>query len=225
MTATRKLLGIPALLAVTLATLSACVPTVPMPTPTPTESSATPTRTATPRPTPTPTADPLVAATIAIDAIALTITTADGEVITTLPFAEDGDAAAAELSEAIGLEPTVSYLGESSCRAETTVYAWGGLKIHVPGEIIAAPGAIFTVTAESTATNNGVSIVGPGGQPVGTALAAAYSALPDAMTVDDTRIGMDVGASNGADSWGTLGLSNSGVITSIMSPVYFYGDC
>ena len=229
MTVTRRLLGVSVIAALAVGSLGACMPVVPMPTPTPTESrTATPTRT--PTPTPTPTEEPIVlsAERIVVDATTLTVYFEGSDVVAKYPFSSDGELAAEEIGDALGVAPTISELGESSCRSETMVYDWPGLRIEVPGVVTMAPGAVFTATLTAPTTSNGVGLFAPFDQRVGSSASGALAANPEAISVDlgsGIFVGLDVGAIDGVDTWGALGITEGGTITKIVTPIYFYGDC
>lgn len=199
-----------------------------MPTPTVTKSS-TPTPTRTPTPTPTPTEEPqLNAERIIVDATKLTVVYEGTGQVAEFEFASDGELAAEEIGEALGVDPTVSELGENSCRAETMVFDWPGLQLSIPGPVTIAPGAFFTATLTAPTTSNGVGLFAPFDQHVGSSAAGALAANPDAMAIDlgfGTYVGLDVGAVDGPDTWGALGITTGGTITKIVTPIYFYGDC
>lgn len=197
---------------------------------------ATPTSAASATPSPTSTAAtvgdeaPAPAALIEIGGTQLTIAAADGSGIAAIPFSTDGASAVAQLTSALGAEPTTSTRAANYCQPETVVYTWGELDLHVPGYVTKDPGAIFTVQANGPATAEGVPIRSAG-IGVGSTM-AEVAVVPGVYTFDDSFGGvtaqLDRISGAGPDdpnATGALAYLSAGIVTNLISPVYFYGDC
>lgn len=216
--------------------LAACAPASPEPTlgaPKP-SSPATAKPTAKPTVTPTPTPETPVAARISIDGDSISVQAADASTIVDIPFSTDAATAASQLGGAIGLAASVTTTsGDNSCAADQTLYDWGGLVLRAPGSYAAAPGATFLAAVTGASTTNGLPVVMPSGHGVGAAVADVLAANPGvAMEGDpggnsvvyfDVLSGHPLGDMDtfyGAEAFG-----NGGVITSMVTPIFYYYDC
>jgi hypothetical protein len=211
-----------------VAALSACGPVTPTPDPsdTPTAATSAPTPTATETTAP----EPAVAASIEISGTRVVVSTADATELASVPFSADGLAAVGQLTAALGVEPTQATRPENTCQPQTTVYTWGGLDLHVPAYTIAAPGAVFTVQANGPTTAEGLPIR-TFGIGVGSSL-AEVNAVPGVYVFEDGFGGLTAQlertSGSGPDdpnAAGALAFLTAGVVTDLISPVYYYGDC
>jgi hypothetical protein len=214
--------------ALALLALSACG----MPGPTPSSSGGTPSGTATSSPSPsaTPTEEPAPeAATVHVTALTVQVIGDDGSTMADLPyFSADVSSAVAALTDALGA-PVTSSVAASSCTYATTKYDWGGLILADPAATTAISGAHFSIYLTAPATPGGVRLEGPSAVTVG-------MATPDALAAAGTEF-IDYGSGFGAvtldagdssarlDAWGTVAYTNGGVVNSIDSPVYYFGEC
>jgi hypothetical protein len=224
MTATRSLTT--AFAVVALLALSGCTPGTPTPSATP--SSATPSAIATPTPTPTPVAP--VAASVVVTATSISVLDASSTVIVDIPFTTNGDDAADQLALALGATPVETVRADTTCARPGTEYDFGGLRVDGAGTITTAPPAIFSVHVDTAATATGVAITGPAGVQVGDALADLIAAIPAAVPTDggfgNTYLNLDsLGGAGGPDEIGMLGIVTGGVLVTMLSPVYIFGDC
>lgn len=224
MTATRSLTT--ALAVVALLALSGCTPATPTPSATP--SSAMPSAIATPTPTPTPVAP--VAASVVVTATSISVLDAASTVIVDIPFTTNGDTAADQLAVALGATPVETVRTGTNCARAGTEYDFGGLRIDGAGTITTAPPAVFSVHVDTAATATGVAIAGPAGVQVGKALADVVAAIPAATPTDggfgNTYLNLDsLGGVGGPDEIGMLGVVTGGVLVTMLSPVYIFGDC
>lgn len=225
---TRRFQLLPVLAAALLgaASLTACAPS----------GGATPTPTAAATATPTPTVTaateevPLAAARIDISGTEVVVSAADGTAMVAIPFSTEPTTAVAQLSEALGVEPTTSTRAANICQPETVVYTWGQFDLHVPGYVTKDPGAVFTVQANGPTTVEGVPIRSAG-IAVGSTI-AEVSAVPGVYTFDDSFGGvtaqLDRISGTGPDdpnATGALAYLSAGIVTDLISPVYYYGDC
>jgi hypothetical protein len=175
-----------------------------------------------------------VAARVELDGDSVSVEAADGTVIVDVPFSTDAASAATQLGAAIGVPATVTTsAANETCAAETTHYGWGGLEFHVPGGYAAAPGAAFVATARGAATGNGLAILMPNGLGVGASTTDVLAAQPgvpaegeptaDSVVYFDVKSGHPLGDMD--TFYGAAALANGGVITSLVSPIYYYYDC
>lgn len=216
-----------AMAAVSLLAMAACVPTG-----TPGGDSAGPSDSGTPSSTPsgTPSADAPQAVTLVIQAESLRVLGADDALLTEIPYTASGASAVSLLTDLIGTPTVTNFPASGSCQAATVKYDWGGFVLSDPGEIIAGPGALYSVVATSVATSGGVGLEAKDGEQVGTAYDTVLATYPG-VTFDDDGSGGGVlhlqtaAGGSGADSWGVGGFVTAGTMDRIVSPIYFYGDC
>jgi hypothetical protein len=184
-----------------------------------------------PSPSATPTEEPAPeAVTVHLTALTVTVIGDDGSTMADLPYyATDAATAVAALTEALGT-PVTSSIAASSCTYATTKYDWGGIILADPAATTAVAGAHFSIYLTAAATPGGVILEGPSGVTVGMTTAAALAAAPGTSHVDlgsgFGEIPLDAGDSSSAiNAWGTVAYTNGGVVNSIDSPVYHYGEC
>ncbi len=212
--------------------LTGCAPeSSPEPTPTAT-IAAKPKATSTPTPTPTVAAGP-VAARIQLDGDSVTVQAADASTILDIPFTTDAATAANQLGAAVGLDATITTTAGGLCAADTTHYAWGGFQFHSPGGYAMAPGATFVASSLAPTTSNGLPVVMPSGQGVGTPTTEVLAANPgvpaegdpasDSVVYFDVLSGHPLGDMD--TFYGAEALANGGFITSLVSPIHYYYDC
>ncbi|MGK2936988.1 MAG: hypothetical protein ACSLFR_04175 [Solirubrobacteraceae bacterium] len=229
MTRHAHILSVFAITVISLAALGACGPGAPIG-----EPSGTPTVSVTSTPSATATAEsepePAVASSIEISGTQVVVGAADATTIAAIPFTADGVGAANQITAALGVEPVLSTRPENSCQPQTTVYTWGGLDLHVPPYTIAAPGAAFTVQANGPATAEGVPIRSFG-IAVGSRL-AEVNAVPGVYVFEDGFGGLTAQLERTSGSGpedpnaaGALAFLSAGIVTDLISPVYYYGDC
>lgn len=227
MTRHAHILSVFAITAIGLAALSACGPSLPTG-----EPSGTPSARATSTPSTTATAEPApaVASFIEISGTQVVVGATDATTIAAIPFTVDGTAAANQLGAALGVDPVLTTRPENSCQPQTTVYTWGDLDLHVPPYTIAAPGAAFTVQANGPATAEGVPIRSFG-ITVGSRL-AEVNAVPGVYVFEDGFGGLTAqlerttgSGPEDPDAAGALAFLSAGIVTDLISPVYYYGDC
>ncbi|MFZ2965093.1 MAG: hypothetical protein WA006_10485, partial [Rhodoglobus sp.] len=106
----------------------------------------------------------------------------------------------------------------------------GGLDLHVPPYTIVAPGAAFTVQANGPATAEGIPIRSFG-ITVGSRL-AEVNAVPGVYVFEDGFGGLTAQLERTTGSGpedpnaaGALAFLSAGIVTDLISPVYYYGDC
>jgi len=211
--------------ALALLVLSACgMPVSPSPT---TSGGSTPSESASATPTEEPEPE---AATVIATALTLRVIGDDGSTMADLSyFSTDVSAAIEALTDALGA-PTTSSIAASNCVYATTKYDWGGLILADPAATTAISGARFSVYLTAAATPGGVALEGPSTVTVGMTTAAALAAAPGTAYID---YGSDFGAipleagdsSAPLEAWGAVAYLHGGVVNSIDSPVYFYGEC
>jgi hypothetical protein len=209
----------------TLLALSGCTPPVTDPTPTPSATGSTATATPTPTPTPTPTVAAPVPTTITVSATSITVLDETSATIVDIPFTTGGDAAAAQLAEALGTTPATSASGSGSCRREGTIYDFGGFELDGAGTITMAPPAAFSVRVSAPSTSAGVAVRGPAGVQVGQSADEVIAAIPSADDVDSHILILEFLGGSGPDITGVEGYNDGGTLTGIFSPVYIFGDC
>lgn len=216
-------LGAVALCAVAL---SGCTPgdVKTLPTPEPTKSEL---------PIAQPSEEPaLTVSAIVIDGDSVSVTIAEGGTLVDIPFTTDPAAAAAQLSEAIGLEPITSVTPPASCGGDLTKVTWGAITFWSPYKA-APPGAKFWASADAKQTSNGITVTMLGGQWVGFDGAATLAAYPGAEIdfgfPDLKVVAYDIAAGTKAsgmdDFWGAQAIIQGGIVTEFMSPIHYYYDC
>jgi hypothetical protein len=174
-----------------------------------------------------------VAARIQLDGDSVTVEAADASTILDIPFTTDAATAATQLGNAIGLPATVSTTAGGNCAVETTHYAWGGFEFRSPGGFAMAPGATFVAGSQAPTTSNGLPVVIPSGQGVGTPTTDVLAANPGVPTEGDPSgnsvVYFDVLSGHPLGDmdtfYGAAALANGGFITSLVSPIYYYYDC
>ena len=214
---------------ISAASLTACdsSPVEPGPTSPETASPASPDPTTSSTPDPSTVADVITISGSGVGVIAI-----NSELIVQIPFTTDGAAAAALLSEAIGVEPVVAEFSGtgSGCDADYRTYDWSGLQFRSPGHITTPVGQLFNAIVTAQETSGGVELATVSHQHIGTVTADFVSAVGGVANDDGsgtTYIYFDrqnPGDSD-FDAWGAFAVASGGVVYSITSPLYFYGDC
>jgi hypothetical protein len=214
-----------ALVLCTLA-LAGCTPddvkTLPTPEPTKTEL-----------PIAEPTEEPtLTVSAIVIDGDSVSVTISEGGTLVDIPFTTEPATAAAQLSEAIGLEPITSVTPTASCGGGLTKVTWGGISFWSP-YASAPPGAQFWARADAKETSNGITVTMLGGQWVGFDGAATIAAYPGSeldfgmsgthVLAFDVKSGTPDG--NPDDFYGGIAVIQGDVVTGFSSPIHYYYDC
>ena len=216
-----------AIAAMALFVLTGCTPGTPTPSSSPTSVTPTPTADS---PTPTPTPETPVAATVTVSSTSVTVLDAASVVIVDIPFTTAGDVAAAQLAAALGATPSEAERATGNCARPGTEFDFGGLQVDEAGTITMAPPAVFSVYVTAATTAGGVAITGPGGVQVGMAATDVVAAIPSAAPsigdlVDNLLNLQSLSGAGSADETGVAGLINSGILVSMSSPVYIFGDC
>lgn len=226
MTSTRRSAAV-ALAGVALLGLAACAPTAAPAGGASTSPGGSPASSPLPSETPS---DAPHAVTIVIQGESLRVLGGDDALLTEIPYTASGASAVGVLTDLLGTPVTSSIPGNASCQAPTTSYDWGGFVLSDPGEVIAGPGALYSVSATAVATSAGVGLEGPNDVQVGTAAGTVLAGNPG-VTFDDDGSGggvlhlQTVDGGSGPDSWGVAGFVRGGTMEEIASPLYFYGDC
>lgn len=225
---------VPALLLVSLlavGALTACGEELPV-TSAPTKSapSASPTDIADASDEP----DAAAISAIVIDKDSVSVTISEGGTLVDIPFTTDPTTAAAQLSEAIGLDPITSVTPPASCGGDMTKVSWGGISFWTP-YASAPPGAQFYAAADAKETSNGITVTMTGGQWVGFDGPSTIAAYPGAelgfgMESLGTRVlAYDIASgSDGADVdsfWGGIAVIQDGFVHQFSSPIHYWYDC
>ena len=231
MTASRMLFVFTAL--AILGSLTGCEPEVAAETSSPVASGTKPTKTASATATPSPT--PVVtAARVEIDGDSVRVEASDDSTIIDIPFTTDAATAVGQLNTAIGVPAEVTTsVNDGNCAADTTHYGWGGFELHVPGGYAAAAGAAFVASAKSATTGNGLAVGMPNGLGVGATTASVLTFQPgvpyegdpasSAYIYYDVKSGYPLGDPD--SFYGAAAFASSGVVTSLVSPIFYYYDC
>ncbi len=219
-----------AIVGLTAGALSACG--VPAPTPTvdagQTETP-TPAETVDAAPAPEPGAN---VSSIVIDGDSVSVNISEGGQLIDIPFTTDPATAAAQLSEAIGLQPITTTTPAASCGGGLQKVTWGAISFYSPYP--AAPGgAQFYAQADSKSTSNGKTVAMLSGQWVGSDGAATIAANAAAPLLEfgggiqilayDVKAGtVDSGPD---DFYGASAVIKNNVLDIFTSPVNYYYDC
>jgi hypothetical protein len=181
---------------------------------------------------PTPTADPVNISSIVIDGDSVYVTVTEGGILVDIPFTTEPAVAAAQLSEAIGLEPITTVSPADLCDPELTRTTWGGITFISP-YASAPPGAQFWAIADAKQTGNGITVAMLGGQWIGYDGSDTVAAYPGAeldMGFPNTSVlAYDVksGTADGDPDnfYGGLAVVENDVLTSFSSPIHYWYDC
>jgi hypothetical protein len=166
---------------------------------------------------------------VQIDAVGITLRSADKAVIEQIPLTADPAVVIGSLTRALGGAPTVSQVEANFCSASYTTENWGGLAIH-HGGLPLPEGLRFAVTSTETKTSTGARVETPQGYAVGDSSAALISAIPGVevdMWGDATQGETGVWYDLRVDDYGAFARAafGKGTIQSLNSPSFHNGDC
>ena len=182
--------------------------------------SSAPAETATASPSPTVEA-PAQATTVVLSGASVGSVDASGSTVQTLPYSAGAEGVVALFVAASGEEPVVSEVAES-CAAAHTSYQWDGVQV-----VAWATGPQFAIVV-SRATVGAVRVEAAGGYAVGDDVSQFVSAQSpeDIGRFDDSGrqlfVSFDtvdtVVSGEYSSPLGSVGLVDSGILTSIVSP-------
>ncbi|TAL41951.1 MAG: hypothetical protein EPN91_09475 [Salinibacterium sp.] len=151
--------------------------------------------------------------------------------VTDIPYSVDVRLAVAALSDATGVQPTITNHTASpdGCDANYTAYDWDGLELRSPAAS-KPDDTQFSARVTAATSAGGVALQTSNGQHVGSTVAEMQANVPDAFTFSGdgaTRVFYSVQNpdEDTANGWGAIALAPHGVVTDILAPQYFYGDC
>lgn len=217
---------LPAVALVPLLLLTGCVPDEPPVKDEPASSTPTPTET-----TEVVEAKPNISS-IVVDGDSVYVTETEGGILIDIPFTLDPTTAAAQLSDAIDLEPITTVTPPDSCDGDLTKTTWGAITFVSP-YASAPPGAQFYATVDAEKTSNGITVAMLGGQWVGydgSDTVAAYPGAELPFGVEGSSVlAYDVksGTADGDPDtfYGAVAIVTADVVKSFSSPIHYWYDC
>ncbi len=150
-----------------------------------------------------------------------------------IPYSTDAATATAQLTAALGDDPSTTSVTDDPCFPLLDERGWGGLHLWTsPDGVIRPADAQFFVTADDEETSTGFPIRITSGQTVGATqdeVLAANLGAPSFGTDDAIDLHYDV-ASGAADGdpdqyWGAIAQLEDGELRSIGAPVYYQREC
>lgn len=180
----------------------------------------------TPAPAATSSPAALIPSFVVINAHSVSVGSTTEAVIVDVPYSTDVATAIALLTDAVGVEPTVSTIPGDHCYADATAWDWGGFRILAPVVEIAGPGALFIARATGPTTTNGLDIELTYADTVGSSLADVVAHGPGGGY---TVVSVDIGGGHvtamldGQDgnTWGVIMVVEGGIVSSYYAPGYF----
>jgi len=217
---------LPAIALVPLLLLTGCVPDEPPTKDDPASSTPTPTET-----TEVVEAKPNISS-IVVDGDSVYVTETEGGILIDIPFTLDPTTAAAQLSDAIDLEPITTVTPPDSCDGDLTKTTWGAITFVSP-YASAPPGVQFYATVDAEKTSNGITVAMLGGQWVGydgSDTVAAYPGAELPFGVEGSSVlAYDVksGTADGDPDtfYGAVAIVTADVVKSFSSPIHYWYDC
>ncbi|TAL41952.1 MAG: hypothetical protein EPN91_09480 [Salinibacterium sp.] len=212
-----RLVGIGAIAALTAVSLTSCRPA-------PTPPSATPaTSTATESPAPS-----IASPTVIIEGGKIVVGDLNSSETTEIPYTTDVATAVADLTDAIGVAPTVVHHPldpASPCLGAFTEYKWDGLELVSPPVLTAAGNPAFSVDLTGTESGN-AQLFTSNEQHIGSTVAEMDANIPDAIVVPDgggVRYDVQNPHADEFERWGALAFEEDGVVTEVVAPEFYYG--
>lgn len=217
---------LPAIALAPLLLVTGCVPDEPPAKDEPASSTPTPTET-----TEVVEVKPDISS-IVVDGDSVYVTETEGGILIDIPFTLDPTTAAAQLSDAIDLEPITTVTPPDSCDGDLTKTTWGAITFVSP-YASAPPGAQFYATVDAEKTSNGITVAMLGGQWVGydgSDTVAAYPGAELPFGVEGSSVlAYDVksGTADGDPDtfYGAVAIVTADVVKSFSSPIHYWYDC